>query len=140
MYLLDTNVLSELRKKDAAPAVVEWIAARDATELFVSVMTIFEIELGVRRIERRDGVQGARLRAWLDGAVLDAFRGRILPLDIAVARRTAELHVPDPRAERDSWIAATALTHDLTLVTRNVRDFDGVGGLAIIDPWRASGR
>lgn len=85
-------------------------------------------------IARRDEAQGAVLRAWIDGKVLPSFDGRILPVDTAVARCCARLHVPDPRAERDALIAATALVHRLQVVTRNVADFHSMG-VELINPW-----
>jgi len=138
-YLLDTNVISELRKVGDARAdanVMAWIGTQDATRFFISAITILELERGVLGIVRRDRVQGARLRAWLDGHVRPAFADRILAVDDKVASRCAQLHVPDRRNEADALIAATALVHDLGVVTRNVADFEGTG-VAIIDPWRA---
>lgn len=137
MYLVDTNVVSELRRGDRAePAVVAWATGVDSRAMHLSVMTVFELERGTLRIERRDPVQGARLRGWLDG-VLDRHIGRILPIDSQVARLCARLHVPNPRSERDAFIAATAIVHGLTVVTRNVRDFAGTGAVAF-DPWAAN--
>lgn len=139
MYLLDTNVLSELRKFGdgrADPQVTAFIAAQDAAALHLSVITLLELEIGVRRLERRDAVQGQMLRRWLDGRVLPAFAGRILPVDAAVALRCAALHVPDPQPERDALIAATALVHGMTVVTRNQADFRAMG-VGLVDPWQA---
>jgi toxin FitB len=139
MYLLDTNVLAELRKLGdgrADPGVTAFVAAQDAATLYLSVITLLEMEIGVRRIERRDAAQGRMLRDWLDSRVLPAFAGRILPVDAAVALRCAALHVPDPRPERDALIAATALVQGMTVVTRNVADFR-VTGVALVDPWAA---
>lgn len=137
-YLLDTNVLSELRKseRNAAGAVRTWVASKLPIELHLSSITVLEIELGIRRLERRDTAQAARIRVWLEQEVLDIFSGRILSVDVAVARRAATLHVPDPRPERDALIAATAVEHDLTLVTRNVVDFEPMG-LQMLNPWIA---
>jgi predicted nucleic acid-binding protein len=133
--LLDTNVVSELRKAAKADAnVTAWAAAQPADTLFVSTITVLELEIGVQRMERRDRRQGAVLRQWLDGHVLPAFEGRVLVFDLAVARRCAALHVPDPRPERDAIIAATALVHGLTLATRNVADFQNMGA-KLVNPW-----
>ena len=137
MYLLDTNVVSELRRATAGkadPHVVAWAASVPVASLFLSVVTVLELELGVLRIERRDPAQGALLRAWLEERVLPAFSERMLPVDVAVARRCARLHVPDPRSERDALIAATALTHGLIVATRNGADFRPTG-VATFDPW-----
>ena len=136
MYLLDTNVLSELRRPHRAdPRVIAWAAGTDVGHFFLSAITVLEIELGVLSIQRRDVAQGKVLRAWFDGQVLPRFQGRILPVDTAVALRCAELHVPDPRGERDALIAATALVHGMTVVTRNVADFAPTG-VAVFDPWQ----
>lgn len=140
MYVVDTNVVSELRKirlGKADPNVVAWTETVDATDLFVSAITIMELELGVLTIERRDAGQGALLRAWLEQQVLPEFSGRTLPVDTAVAQRCARLHVPDKRGERDALIAATAFVHGMTLVTRNVADFKSTG-VPVINPWDAS--
>ena len=137
MYLLDTNVISELRKAKSGKAdknVVEWANNVTATRLFLSVITIMEIEIGVLLVERRDPSQGAVLRSWLNTHVLPAFTERILPFDTAVAQRCARLHVPDRRSDRDSIIAATALVHGMTIVTRNVGDFEPTG-VEILNPW-----
>jgi predicted nucleic acid-binding protein len=137
MFLLDTNVLSELRRRDRTDAnVAAWADAVDAEALFLSAITVLEIEIGARLVARRDASQGAVLRQWIDGKVLPAFAGRILPVDTAVAQRCAALHVPDPRAERDALIAATALVHRLKVVTRNTTDFETTG-VGLINPWEA---
>jgi toxin FitB len=135
MYLLDTNVLSELRRRDRTdPKVAAWADDIDAGDLFLSAITILEIEAGTLMVQRRDEAQGAMLRAWIDGKVLPAFAGRILPVDTVVAQRCARLHVPDPRAERDALIAATALAHRLTVATRNIADFQAMG-VGLLNPW-----
>lgn len=138
-YLLDTNVISELRKSEqrAEREVRGWTQAQQLDSLYLSVITIMELEIGVSRLERRDARQGAALRTWLDERVLRAFEHRILSIDLPVARRSAALHVPDPRPERDALIAATALVHNLVVVTRNESDF---GALAVrtLNPWRVS--
>jgi predicted nucleic acid-binding protein len=135
MFLLDTNVLSELRRPEKANRnVVAWAGSIAAASIFLSAISILEIELGVLRIERKDAVQGKVLRAWIDDQVLSRFEGRILAVDTAVAQRCARLHVPDRRGERDALIAATAMVHGLTVVTRNVADFEPTG-VAILNPW-----
>jgi toxin FitB len=137
MYVLDTNVVSELRKaKDgrADKRVTAWATGVLPSSLFVSVITILELELGVLLAERRDPTQGTVLRAWLDNRVLPAFADRVLPIDTDVARRCARLHVPDPQGERDALIAATALVHGMAVVTRNATDF-GRSGVEVINPW-----
>ena len=138
MFLLDTNVVSELRKVRLGKAdanVTAWAESVDAADLFVSAITIMELELGVLSIERKDATQGAVLRSWLEQQVLPEFSGRTLPVDTAVAQRCARLHIPDKRCERDALIAATALVHGITVVTRNVVDFKPTG-VAIINPWK----
>lgn len=137
MFLLDTNVISELRKVGDGKAdanVVAWLSSVDATTLYLSAVTLMEIELGILRIERRDPPQGAKLRAWMDHHVLPEFEDRTLPVDTAVALRCAPLHVPDPRPERDAFIAATALAHGMTVVTRNLADFAPTG-VPLLNPW-----
>lgn len=138
MYLLDTNVVSELRKVRAGRAdrhVAAWADAVDASELFLSVITLQELEIGVLLKERSDPAQGEILRRWLDGQVVPAFASRTLAVDAAVALRSAALHVPDPRPVRDGLIAATALVHGLCVVTRNVADFLP-SSVDVLDPWR----
>lgn len=138
MFLLDTNVVSELRKARAGkadPSVTSWARGTPLSSLFVSVITIQELEIGVLLADRRDPPQGAILRTWLEDHVLSAFADRILPIDAAVARRSASLHVPDPRPIRDALIAATALVHELTVVTRDVADFTPTGA-RVLDPWQ----
>ena len=137
MYVLDTNVLSELRKVRFGKTdanVTAWTERVDAADLFVSAITIMELELGVLSIERKDPMQGAMLRAWLEQHVLPEFATRTLPVDTAVAQRCARLHVPDKRSERDALIAATALVHGMAVVTRNVADFKPTG-VMIVNPW-----
>ncbi|GLS29766.1 hypothetical protein SAMN04488498_11032 [Mesorhizobium albiziae] len=137
MFLLDTNVISELRKAGdgkANPNVTAWLSREDAAQFYVSAITLMELELGTLRIERRDPAQGAMLRTWIDGHVLPEFSERTLPVDRAVALQCARLHVPDPRPDRDAYIAATALVHGMTVVTRNVADFEPVG-VRLLNPW-----
>jgi hypothetical protein len=137
MYLLDTNVVSELRKIRLGKAddhVADWADSVDAGDLYLSVITIQELEIGVLLAERRDPSQGAVLRAWLNSHVLPAFTGRILAVDTVVAQRSARLHVPDPRPVRDGLIAATALVHGMVVATRNVADFEPMG-VSTLNPW-----
>lgn len=137
MYLLDTNVVSELRKVRSGKAdagVASWADNVDTADLYLSVITVQELEIGVLLSERRDPSQGAVLRAWLSGHVLPAFSGRILSVDAAVAQCSARLHVPDPCPVRDGLIAATALVYGMTVVTRNVADFEPTG-VKILNPW-----
>lgn len=134
MYLLDTNVISELRKPQADANVVAWARSILASRMFISAITLKELETGVLRMERRDPAQGKILRTWLKRHVMPAFDARILPVDAAVALRCAHLHVPDQGNESDALIAATALVHGLTVVTRNVNDFRP-SGVALINPW-----
>lgn len=137
MFVLDTNVVSELRKVRAGQAdanVAAWAQSVDAADLFVSAITILELELGVLAMECKVATQGALLRSWLEQRVWPEFADRTLPVDAAVALRCARLHVPDPRGERDALIAATALVHGMTVVTRNVADFKPMG-VELINPW-----
>lgn len=135
-YLLDTNVLSELRKpaRQIHLSVARWASAQLPENLFVSVVSIFELEIGVQRKERSDPGQGGRLRAWLEHDVGEAFRGRVLEIDLRTARRAAGLPVPNPHPDRDAFIAATAKVHDLTVVTRNEADFTPLG-VDVLNPW-----
>ena len=136
MFVLDTNVVSELRRPEKAdPRVLAWASATPLSMFFLSSITVLELELGTLLMERRDPAQGAILRAWMNNQVLPRFEGRILAIDLAVAQRCARLHVPDPRAERDALIAATALVHGMTVATRNAVDFEPTG-VQIVDPWK----
>ena len=137
MYLLDTNVISELRKAGDGKAdvnVVAWLSSMDAGTFYLSAVTLMEIELGILRIERRDALQGTRFRAWMNNQILPEFIDRTLPVDAAVALRCAALHVPDPCSERDAFIAATALVHGMTIVTRNTADFKATA-VPMLNPW-----
>ncbi len=139
MFLLDTNVISELRKAGAGkadPNVVSWLTARDAAICYISAITLMELDLGILLMERRDPAQGARLRAWMEDHVLPEFSERTVPVDRAVALACARLYVPDPRPERDAFIAASALVHGMAVVTRNVADFAHMG-VTVINPWDA---
>jgi len=135
MFLLDTNVISELRRPERAnPNVAAWAGSIPFASFFLSTISILEIEIGALRLARKDPAQGVVFRAWIDGQVLTRFEGRILSVDIGVAQRCARLHVPDPRSERDALIAATALVHGLTMVTRNTAPFASAG-VALLNPW-----
>ncbi|HEX8222748.1 MAG TPA: type II toxin-antitoxin system VapC family toxin [Allosphingosinicella sp.] len=137
MYLLDTNVVSELRRgRRADPRVAAWAAAMPGASAFLSVVTIFEIERGILLVERRDPDQAGLLRRWFETRILSDFEGRILPIDTAVARRCAALHIPDPLPDRDALIAATALVHGMIVATRDVGDFERTG-VGLMNPWTA---
>ncbi len=133
-FLLDTNLVSELRKPRADARVVAWSERLSRKEAFLSVVTVREIEAGVLLAERRDAQAGAHLRGWFEESILIGYADRLLPVDLAVARRAATLHVPDPRPERDALIAATALVAGLTVATRNISDFEPMG-VDVFDPW-----
>lgn len=137
MFLLDTNVISELRKLGDGKAnerVAKWVSGSDASSFYISALTLMELEIGILRMERRDAEQGKRLRRWMDRRVRTEFLERTLPVDSAVALKCAQLHVPDPRSERDALIAATAIVHGMTVVTGNVVHFETTGAV-VIDPW-----
>lgn len=137
MYLIDTNVLSAMRRQDKAePQFAAWVKTTIPEDMFISALTLFEIKVGALRIIRRDPKQGRDLERWITEFVLKAFESRILPIDAAVSLRCATLHVPDPRPNIDSLIAATALEHRLTVVTRNIADFKPLG-VTILNPWQA---
>lgn len=136
-YLLDTNVISELRKAGTLkidPNVVRWAESVDAGDMFISALTLMEIEKGILKHERKDKLQAQLLRHWFSHYVLREFAERTLPMDAEIALYCARLHVPDRRSECDAWIAATAWRHDMVLVTRNTRDFEGMG-VALLNPW-----
>jgi len=138
MFVLDTNIVSELRKVrsgKANPGVATWAEQVPSAQLFISAITIHELEHGVLLMERSDPAQGALLRAWLDQSVAAAFKSRVLPVDERVARRAAALHVPDPAPFGDALIGATALVHDMTVVTRDLKDFERFDDLDVINPW-----
>ena len=137
MFVLDTNVISELRhgKPHQSPEVRAWAGAQPASRLYLSAITILELEMGIQALERRSPPQGSALRNWLIG-VRAAFAGRILPLTDNTAPVCASLHIPDPRSERDAIIAATAIEHRFTVVTRNTADFVNTG-VALVNPWLA---
>jgi predicted nucleic acid-binding protein len=135
MYILDTNVISELRKAKKTHAnVKKWAGRVPSASLYISVISVLELEIGILLVDRRDKKQGAVLRAWMDLHVLPTFSSRILAIDTDVAQRCATLHVPNPHSDRDALIAATALVHGLTVATRNVADFKRTG-VGVVNPW-----
>lgn len=137
MFLVDTNVVSELRKAPQGKAnrnVVRWRVAADASTLYLSVITVHELEIGILLSERRSAANATALRIWMDAHIMPSYSGRILPVDTAVARRGAALHVSRTRPWADAFIAATALEHGMTIVTRNVCDFQSTG-VTVLNPW-----
>jgi len=139
MFLLDTDVLSELRKGNSNKAnenVINWARLQSPNQLYISSITILEIEMGILIKERKDPKQGKMLRHWIESHILKVFSERTLPIDTNVARKCAALHVPNPKSERDALIAATALVHGMTLVTRNTKDFSSTG-VDLINPWES---
>lgn len=140
-YLLDTNVVSELRKppRSQDAHVRAWARSLRPSRAFISVVSVLEIEIGIGRLERRDPVQAAALRGWLEGDLLPGFAGRLLSVDLDVVRSAARFHVPDPKPERDALLAATAVVHGLMMVTRNVHDFARTG-VPVLNPWDAAPR
>ena len=139
MYLLDTNVISELRPKrsrEPNPRVISWARSVAPSSLYLSAICILELQMGILHKDRAAPLQAAVLRSWLEDYVLFSFEGRILPVDIPVARRCAALQVSNPRSYRDSLMAATALVHGMTVVTRNLANFESTG-VALLNPWAA---
>jgi toxin FitB len=137
VYLVDTNVISELRKAarpSVDPKVLQWAQETPPEQMWVSAISIFELELGVLRAERKDTKQGRVLRAWLTRQVIPAFEGRIIAIDTHVAQAAARMHVPNPQPERDALIAASAIVHGLTVVTRDEKDFRPLG-VNTLNPW-----
>jgi len=138
MFVLDTNVVSELRKAasgKANPGVTAWADSVPTASMFMSVISLHELEHGVLLAERSDSTKGSMLRAWLGGSVIPAFEGRLLSVDAEVSRRSASMHVPDPAPFRDALIAATALHHGMTIITRNTRDFERFDNVGVTNPW-----
>lgn len=137
MYLLDTNIISELRRPEKADSrVVAWMAKQQASLIHTSVVVLMELERGILGMERKDVRQGAVLRRWLTEVVLPAFGARVLPIDATTAAICAGLHIPDRVPENDAWIAASSLQHGLTLVTRNSADFANTG-VNLLNPFAA---
>jgi predicted nucleic acid-binding protein len=137
MFILDTNVVSEFYRIADGKAdanVVAWVSANSTLQFYMSAITLFEIEVGILRSERRDPVKGARLRQWMNNRIIPEFNQRILPIDVTIAVRAAALHVPETRPDNDAWIAATALVHDMIVVTHNTADF-ATTGVRLLNPW-----
>ena len=134
-YLLDTNVISETRKSRADTGVIAFLSAADAARLFVSVLTLGELRKGVAAKRRTDPVSADQLGAWVDG-IETTFADRVLPVDAATARRWGELSASRSLPVIDTFIAATAISHGLTLVTRNTYDVESTG-VPLVDPWQA---
>lgn len=137
MYLLDTNVISEfrlLKDRRGNAEVAAWANQHDPETFYISAIAVMELEIGIRRMEWRDAVQGRTLRDWMNGAILPRYGSRIIPVDDRIASLAASLHVPDPAPFADSLIAATAIIHGFTVVTRNARDFQ-FPGVVVMDPW-----
>ena len=137
MFLLDTNVISELRqgKPMQNAQVLAWAKGHIFDRFFLSAITILELEKGVQALEHKQPPQGQALRRWLDG-VTDVFDGRTIPFSASMAKRCAALHFPHAISERDAMIAATALEHRFTVVTRNLKDFQSTG-VQLLNPWEA---
>jgi predicted nucleic acid-binding protein len=137
MFILDTNVISELRRRQKGdPRVLDWAGRNTPDAYYLSVISVLEIEYGALLIERRDPVQGEMMRRWVSEEIIASFAGRILSINTQISLLAASLHVPNPKPDRDAWIAATALVHNLTVVTRNTRDFQGTG-VRLLNPWLA---
>ena len=139
MYLLDTNIISQTRCPDKADKrVTAWLTHTDSNNLYTSAVVMMELERGILGIERKDSQQGTILRQWLNDVVKPAFAGRVLPIDEATAAICAKLHIPDKAPDNDAWIAATAIQHNYTLITRNTADFERTGA-KLLNPFEYAG-
>ena len=137
MYIVDTNIVSDLRRPAKAdPNLLAWAKAQDPAVVFISAISMFELEYGILLKVKKDPDQGKILSDWFENIVTPQYVGKILPVCFDVARACAPLHVPNKRPDRDAFIAATAIHHDMTLVTRNEKDFDGMG-CKLHNPWKA---
>jgi len=142
MYLLDTNVVSEIRKirqNKTNQNVVAWLSRVQKESLYTNAVVLMEIERGILRLENIDPQQADRFKNWYHSAVKPMFHERILPIDEATATVCSRLHVPDLSPENDAWVAASAIQYDLTLVTRNTRDF-GHSNLRVLNPFDSKRR
>lgn len=137
MFLLDTNVISELRpdKPQASPVVLAWAASVPLQAQYTSPLCLMELEIGILRLERRQPPEGKAMRAWLEH-VRQLFSPRLLIVDDKVCQRCAQLHVTDKVPSHDALVAATALVHGMTMVTRNTADFERTG-VALLNPWES---
>lgn len=135
MYVLDTNVISELRRPDRAdPMVRAWVKGISPADLFTTSINLMELRTGALRLAHRNDPRGPVIQDWVENYVMKAFTGRVLSIDEAVGLRCAEMHVPVTRPYRDSLIAAAAIVHRMTVVTRNLADFQPMG-VPTINPW-----
>lgn len=135
MLILDTNVVSEARKSSCDPNVQAWLAVQSTDQLFITAITVLEIQRGISLAEQRgDAAQAGVFNHWLEKMVLPAFAGRILPIDHVVARQAAKLQWADSRDYRDPLIAATGLVHGAAVVTRNIKHFEATG-VRLVNPW-----
>jgi predicted nucleic acid-binding protein len=138
MFIVDTNIVSDLRKSDKAPpSLVAWAKSQPPSAIYISAVSMWELEYGILLKAYKDPLQGEVLKAWFEQIVIPAYAGRILPVCFDVTRACAPLHVPDKRPERDALIAATAIVHKMTVVTRNEKDFAGMN-CPLLNPWKAA--
>jgi len=141
-YLLDTNVVSELRKVAKGktdPIFSNWASGLTNIDLYTSAIVIYELELGIQLLANRDLAAAKILRIWLEESVIPVFGDRILPVDSKIAKAAADLSIPNTAPFRDSLIGATAIVHGLKIATRNTKDFSKYNGLEIINPWSVQG-
>lgn len=137
MYLLDSNIISELRKvalRRANNSVIQWFTGISHQHLYLSAITVMELNIGILRLERRDPTQAKLLRQWFEQYVLPEFADRTVAVDSEIALCCSKLHVPNPQSERDALIAATAIVYDMTVITRNIKDFQATG-VRLINPF-----
>lgn len=137
-YLLDTNVVSELvrlKSRRCNPSVAAWFSITPTNSMFINSIVLMEQQMWVNSAaHRKDFLQAERLQRWV-AELQNIFKDRILPIDNDIALRCADLHIPNKRPQHDALIAATALTHDLVLVTENIKDFQNIDGLRILNPF-----